>query len=204
MNEHYPKNAMVEFCASELVRRAGKELPTASRTRQDDAMLQQKAEGIISYLWTHTGVASAEKCKMDEEDARRFKPHADYILSHRSSLLNMIPERLQGAADRILDLMLERNGRVAAVSIYHDKETPISTYRNWKRIQALWGLTTLVEYRKPVQGKGTCKQWGFARIRDQEDERNRGGTPAILSVDEDKQKAGVDASRGDADSGRTV
>lgn len=168
VNKVYPEIEKRPECVAELVATAEENLPAVSRTRQDKALLRRKAEGIIKYLWNHTKPEWVGKGRAKDEDGARFALHAAYIRDNRQKLLSLVPSRLCQAASAILDLMLKFNGRVAAKMIYHAKKTPICTCRNWKIIRGRWGVVTLVEYVKASGDKGTCKQWGFACVEDED------------------------------------
>ena len=59
--------------------------------------------------------------------------------------------------------LLLHHGRVAVVELYHNKGTnPIcGHYRQWRRIREALGVVALVDYEKPIQGRGTCRQYGL-------------------------------------------
>lgn len=145
-----------------LVEYAGIHLPESSGTRGDAGLLACKAKQVASYLLRTYDPRI--KTRDDNGDKERFALHAEYILGHRDELIKRVPMRLREAAHRILDLLIAHHGRVAAVSIYHAHPTPICTFRNWRTIQSCWQLATIVDYKKPVHGNGTCKQWGFAHL----------------------------------------
>ncbi len=170
VNKVYPDSTQMSDCVRALVATAEEHLPSVSRTGQDSVLLRQKVEGIVNYLWANTKPEWVGKRRNDNEDATRFEPHAVYIRDNRQVLIDALPDRLRKAGNAILDLLLKYNGRVAATAIHHGKRPHVCTYRNWKRIRDLWGIVTLVEYVKAFGDKGTCKQWGFESVRQQDTE----------------------------------
>lgn len=165
VSKHYPDVSKKDLCLSELVATAEKKLPLTSKTRQDSSLLHSKAQSIVDYLWGHTDTNIRCNSASQQEDVERFLPHKNYLISNRDELIAMLPPRLRKAANKILDLLIKHDGRVAAVAIYHEKRNRICAYRCWKEIQSCWGLTTLVNYEKSgEQQKGSCKQWGIGSL----------------------------------------
>ena len=164
VNQHYPNESKQADCITTLIDTAEQRLPDTSKTRHNKNILTGKATQVVKYLWKNTDPHIKLRASTEKEDERRFKPHAEYIQDHRQYLLDRVSGRDQEAAGRILDLLLRHHGRVAAVELYHNKGTnPIcGHYRQWRRIRQALDLVALVDYEKPHQGRGTCRQYGLA------------------------------------------
>ena len=69
-------------------------LPSASRTKSDLALLKSKAESIIDFLWGTTD-PTMMKGNDDPQNTERFRPHREYLLQHRTELLDHVPDKLK-------------------------------------------------------------------------------------------------------------
>ncbi len=163
VNEHYPNEGKKQRCIEELMNTATQQLPECSQTRCNNRILTLKAKQVVDYLWNNTCRKIKGNAVTEEEDKQRFEPHSKYISEHRTELLEKVKSRDKAVANQLLDLLVKHNGRLAVVQIYHTNgDNPVcSHYRQWRRIRDALGLVTLVDYTKPGEGKGTCKQYGF-------------------------------------------
>jgi len=56
VNQVYPDDSKRMDCISELIQTAEQQLPSTSKTRQNNNILTAKARQVVNYLWDHTDV----------------------------------------------------------------------------------------------------------------------------------------------------